>query len=315
MMRGLGISHKTLEKPDARLPFETTLKLFERARELTGDDLFGFHLSQSPDLVKKAGLLAYVGLSAPTLGGYLRNITRFQRVLGDASRSELNEGTEVSTLCWHYDVSAAFHAGQYAEFGATGTLFALRKYTNRTLRPQHVKFAHVRADNIAAFKRFFGCQVMFGHSENEIAFHSRDLSIPLQTADDNLQAALRAICETTLAQLPLAPNSMSHRVEKLITTGLASGRARLDLIAPELGLSPKTLSRRLSEEETSFVRLVDNLRKALARDYLKDSELPLTEVAFLLGYSDASSFSTAFRRWYHQSPRAFRSQAKSQPPR
>ncbi len=79
-------------------------------------------------------------------------------------------------------------------------------------------------------------------------------------------------------------------------------------------MSARTLARRLTDEGTSFAAVVANLRKALARDYLLNSTLPLTEIAYLLGYSDASTFSTAFRRWYGQPPSDFREQPATEAP-
>ncbi len=296
---------------DAEWSFENTLKLFERAAELTDDNLIGFHFSQSPDLVRKAGLLAYVGVSAPTVGGYLRNITRFQRVLGDASKSAMEDLPDQMVLRWHYDISSVVPSGQYAEFGAVGTVYALRDYSNRQLRPLRVRFAHQRQSGVETLNQFFGCRVQFGCDENEIAFKASDTRVPLLTADDNLQRALLEICENTLANLPQRPNSVSRKVERLITAGLASGTAHQDKIAAELGMSPRTLARRLAEEGTSFATLITDLRAALARDYLRNSNLPLTEIAFLLGYTDASSFSTAFRRWFKTTPREYRENPES----
>ncbi|WP_270725748.1 AraC family transcriptional regulator [Shimia sp. Alg240-R146] len=312
-LKGLGVSPSQFNDPDTRWSFDKTLTLFRRACTLTQNDLFGFDLAQSPDIVKKAGLLAYVGVSAPTIGGYLRNITRFQRVLGDASKSTLEEGPETSFLRWRYDVSTSNPTSQYAEFGAVGTLFALRDFANRQLSPRYVHFAHARNSNTKSFEMFFGCDVLFRQRENVIAFKSTDLDVPLTTADDNLQRTLLAICETTIAQLPRSPDSIARKIEQLVSEHLASGMATQEKISREIGMSVRTMARRLSEEGTTFAKLVSDLRKALARDYLLNSDLPLTEIAFLLGYNEASSFSAAFRRWFGTTPRDFRKRSEGTP--
>lgn len=309
LLKELGVPRSQIEAQDARWSFDKTALIFERASVLSGDNLVGFRLAQSPDLVRKAGLLAYVGVSAPTIGGYLRNITRFQRVLGDASKTAMEEGTETARLSWHYDISAGVPLRQYAEFGAVGTIFALRDYSKRQIRPFHVQFAHQRSHDTAEISRFFGCKVAYGAAENAIVFKAEDLDVPLLTADDNLFRTLKTICENTLAQMPQTPNSIARKVEREVAARLASGTAQQDVIAAELGMSARTLARRLSEEGTSFVAVVADLRKALARDYLRDGSLPLTEIAYLLGYSDASTFSTAFRRWYGLPPSDYRDQS------
>ncbi|TCL01298.1 AraC family transcriptional regulator [Shimia isoporae] len=306
LVQGLGISPNQFNDPDAQWSFENTLAIFRRACALTNNDLFGFHLAQEPDLVKRAGLLAYVGVSAPTVGGYLRNITRFQRVFGDASTAELEEGPETSFLRWRYEISSTSATSQYAEFGGLGTLYTLRRYSNRTLTPRYVHFAHHRSKNTDPIVRFLGCEVLFGQRENVIALKTKDLDLPLITADDHLQRTLFSICEATIARLPRDPDSTARRVERCASEKLASGTATLEKISAELGMSQRTLARRLTEEGTTFAALMADLRKALARDYLLNSPLPLTEIAFLLGYNDASSFSTAFRRWFNTTPRQFR---------
>ncbi|MEV8468975.1 AraC family transcriptional regulator ligand-binding domain-containing protein [Fluviibacterium sp. DFM31] len=134
-----------------------------------------------------------------------------------------------------------------------------------------VEFAHQRLTGTEALARFFGCNVLFGASENSIAFKAADMDVPLLTVDDNLQRTLSAICENTLAQMPKTPNSMARLVERQITARLAAGTAQQDAIAAELGMSARTLAHRLTDESTNFATVVANLRKALARDYLLNS--------------------------------------------
>ncbi len=103
-------------------------------------------------------------------------------------------------------------------------------------------------------------------NQHRIAFKTADMDVPLLTADDNLQRTLSVICENTLAQMPKTPNSVARLVERQITARLAAGTAQQDAIAAELGMSARTLARRLTDEGTSFAAVVANLRKALARD-------------------------------------------------
>jgi AraC-like DNA-binding protein len=121
-----------------------------------------------------------------------------------------------------------------------------------------------------------------------------------------LLTILRAHCEEVLSRRSEQTPTLEERVERLIADRLTKGGARLESTATELGMSPRTLSRRLAEQRSTFNAIVEGLRKELALRLLQDSDLVLTEIAFLLGYTEVSTFSHAFKRWTGRSPAAFR---------
>ena len=126
------------------------------------------------------------------------------------------------------------------------------------------------------------------------------------TADDRLLSLLRRYCEDVLSKHAAQAPPLVERVERLIADHLAHGEARLDTVATKLGMSPRSLSQKLAELDTSFSGIVKSLRKDLARRYLRENHLRLTEIAFLLGYSEVSTFTHAFKRWTGTTPTAFR---------
>jgi AraC-like DNA-binding protein len=133
-----------------------------------------------------------------------------------------------------------------------------------------------------------------------------DLNLHLVAADHRLLAVLRRYCEDLLTRHSTPPPQLVEKVERLIADRLAHGEARLDTVATKLGMSPRSLSQKLAELDTSFSGIVKSLRKELALRYLRDSNLRLTEIAFLLGYSEVSTFTHAFKRWTGTTPTAFR---------
>jgi AraC-like DNA-binding protein len=296
-----GIDPRVLNTTGAMLPFERIATLFERASEVSGDDCLGFRFAQSRD-VRDAGLLGYIGLSSPTVLAALRNLERYSRVFSDAIEFQSGELEETGILGWRFRASATVYQRQFTEFSITNVVQTFRALTGRSLIPHQVAFSYPRNAHLKDFDTYFGCSVEFAAPRNHIKFRLSDLHLQLQTADDRLLEVLQENCRDVLSRREVAPPSLIERVERLIVDRLTSGEARLDKVATELGMSSRTLTRRLAELDTSFNDIVDDLRRELALAYLRDSKFSLTEIAFLLGYAEAAGFTTAFKRWTGMTP-------------
>jgi AraC-like DNA-binding protein len=137
-----------------------------------------------------------------------------------------------------------------------------------------------------------------------------DLDRPMRGADAALAAVLSRQLDRLLVSLPTDP-PVSTRVRLLVKDDLPSGSVTVDRVAGQLGMSVRTLSRRLEGEGTSFRHLLDSVRHELAVAHLRDPRMELTEIAFLLGYSESSAFHRSFRRWTGRTPVEFRRQARA----
>jgi AraC-like DNA-binding protein len=300
-----GLDARAINAEGARIPFDRYAAFFELAAEATGDDCLGLNFGQTRD-VRDAGLIGYVGLSSPTVLDVIKNISRYRRVFSDAVEIETDELEERGRLSWGFRVTAPRRIIQASDFSAVNLLSGLRQMTGRNLKPRTVCLAHARNHRIKEFERSFGCPVIFGGRENVIEFKLSDLHVPILTADSRLLTILRAHCEDVLSRRSEHTPSLVERVERLITDRMTLGGALLESIATELGMSPRTLSRKLTKQGTTFNAIIEELRKELAFRFLQDSNLVLTEIAFLLGYTEVSTFSHAFKRWTGKSPAAYR---------
>jgi AraC-like DNA-binding protein len=139
-----------------------------------------------------------------------------------------------------------------------------------------------------------------------VAFSQRHLALPLATADERLHGILIGYCDDILAKRGDTSPELRQRVEKTITKLLSRGEAQSRTVASELGMSTRTLARRLNEVGATFARVLDELRHDLAVTYLRDSAMDLSQIAFMLGYSELSAFSHAFKRWSGTSPGEWR---------
>ena len=180
--------------------------------------------------------------------------------------------------------------------------------TGKQLTPIEVRFTHDPPPDMSHHKELFAAPVLFRQPYNGYVFSSALLHMPIVSHDSKLNAELERQAEQMLEHLPKT-GDFSRRVQELISAELRGGNPSADNVAAKLGMHPKTLSRRLKSESTSHQQLLDQLRYRLAERYLRQADLSISEVAFLLGYSDTSSFNKAFKRWTGTPPQAFRQKA------
>ncbi|WP_121067653.1 AraC family transcriptional regulator [Chachezhania antarctica] len=304
---GSGVSPRIMTDEKPSLPFEQIASFFEHAAELTDNDLVGFERGAAREL-RRAGLICYVGTSSPTLADALRNVARYQRVFSDALEFDTSQMTSKNIVSWQYRVETRVQRRQYVEFSASGMMAVLRKATQRPFVPEFIHFKHARNTHTDVIEKFFGCKVSYARPMNQIGFRPHDLDLPLPAADDGLHTVLKDYCEDVLGRKNRNAPDIVIDVERAIVDRLASGEATQEEVGRALGMSARTLARRLAAEGTTFFGTVEELRHTLAVNYLKNSDIVLAEIAYLLGYSGMSSFNDAFKRWTGQTPGQFRKQ-------
>lgn len=299
------IDPAVLSAAEPTMPFASLTALFELAAEVTGDDLLPFRFGQDRD-IRDAGVLAYVGLAAPRLEDALRNYARYVRVFGEATEIDLSDLASDGRFRLIHHVPISIERQRYTEFICAVLTKAVRELTGTPLRLRGASFGHPRTRHREAFDAYFGGPTRFDARETVLHFARSDLDRPLPSSDDRLARILRAHCEDVLARRGSQRPGLVEQVERAIIRHSGGDGPRAARVAADLGMSQRTLARRLAELGTSFSQVVDVLRRALAERYLHQSDMSLSEIAFLLGYSDLSAFTTAFRRWTGKTPGAVR---------
>ncbi|GIO90212.1 AraC family transcriptional regulator [Paenibacillus lactis] len=160
--------------------------------------------------------------------------------------------------------------------------------------------------NAEALEAYFGCRIRFGSKRNRLTLHQKDLDLPFMSFNEELLEILTPALDQSLHDRQLDP-SIADKVKWIMKRSLAGGRPDILPIARELGMSGRTLQRRLTDENTSFKRLLTEARHEQACEYLTDPSLDTKEIAFLLGYEDLNSFYRAFRQWEGDTPTNWRS--------
>lgn len=301
LLGGTGITLEQIRPAETLAPITATLEVFNRAVVLSGDDLVHVKWAQERRL-KRLGLIGYLGRTSPTLVDLLENLNRYQRAISEAVVVDLSELRSKGVYRWSIIVPAELDCSTFVEAQIVQMMAGLRFILPRHLRLAQLSLVHHRKENQATFSDFFGCPVKFGADDNEIQFHKADLDLPLTTADTELYNILRQHCDMVLDRTPSSRTDIRVLVEGKIADRLSTGKANIDTVARDLGMSSRTLARRLGEVDTTYQKVLSNLRRALAERYLKDGAMTQAEISFLLGYSDVSSFAAAFKRWTGHSP-------------
>jgi AraC-like DNA-binding protein len=312
LLRRAGLSECNFATADAsplhhRVSAVGQANFLEYAAEAIDDGAFGLHLAEQAD-PRDAGILFYIASGAQSLGEALTLFVRYFRIVNEAVRLKLRrkpEGVDVEVEFIGIPRHSARHN---AEFGIAVILKALREVARRHIRPTRTAFAHARNSDLQEFERFYLCPVEFGRAANEgtlsdlLEFSNDALAIPLFTADAKLLEALQPFCDMAAKERATATGTLRAAVENQVEKLLPSGKAKKQAVAKALALSARTLSRRLADEGTTYEEIMDQLRRTLALQYIKDRGMSLSQIAWLLGYEGGTSFNHAFKRWTGQSP-------------
>ena len=162
---------------------------------------------------------------------------------------------------------------------------------------------HHRTRRPFDFARLFGTRLAFACDADEVVYPASIARIPCINADPYLNALLVKYCDEAVSQRRKRGSTWQTKVENAIVPLLPHGQARMRTIAAELGVSQRTLVRRLAAEGLTFRKVLDDLRLDLTKRYLREQDLPISEIAWLVGYRETSAFNHAFKRWTGRSPK------------
>jgi AraC-like DNA-binding protein len=175
--------------------------------------------------------------------------------------------------------------------------------------PHEIQFRHGAPADISPYRGLLGALVRFSQSDDAMLFDRQLLSRPLRMADHQLLPILEEHAQAVLAELPVPDDDLIGRLRGFLIGALSNEACGLSTAARALGMSTRTLQRRLQQHGIVYAGLVDEVRRHLSSKYLANGKLSLAEIAFLLGYSQSSAFNRAYRRWTGRTPSADRRRA------
>jgi AraC-like DNA-binding protein len=300
LLGDLGLQLPELDDIDRRISEIDKERLWREAASRASDSEFGLHVAQRA-AVGAFDVLDYALCYSATLGDALGRILRFHRVLSDVWALDLRIRGGVAHLR---------RTMEMPERHGTEALCALlllraRKITARQIAPRFVRFSHARPSNTKLHAALFSCPVYFDCAATELAFDSADLTLPTSKADAGLVAVLDRHMRDLLERLPQA-DEFVQAVYRAVAHALRGGRPTLASTARAMRSSTRTVQRRLLDRGTTHRKVVDDVRRELAERLVGASQQSLTEIAFLVGFSELSGFQRTFKRWTGSSPYEFR---------
>ncbi len=250
------------------------------------------------------GPLGMVAQVAPDLRSAFQRLIDHQHVLTGMALSRMRddvasgitilehlplEGSDLGARCWR-------------EMTIASGLKLARDISGEWIRPRRVCFRHARPRDPREHEAFFACEVRFGAGYDGLEFDRDTLAIPLPGADPDISEFLVEHLRAIAGDPPAAAATLEGRVRQAICRRLGNEGLAMAALAQELGMSTRTLRRHLLEHGTSYHHILDRVRRELADELLGDPDHKLSEVAFLLGFSDASAFHRAYVRWTGHTP-------------
>ncbi|MCO6181073.1 AraC family transcriptional regulator [Ciceribacter sp. RN22] len=300
------IPSSQLGDPYALIPLHHFVAFLEDAAAATGDDAFGAKLGAhlKPADIGPMGILFSV---SPTIHIALQRIARLANSLQGATNSGVVE--EDGTLTWSYALTdrTIWPRRQDAEYSMAATCELVRSCFRANLNPLEVHFEHERPAKIEPLKRIFRAPILFSQSSNRLIYDVEETDRVYRSEDKFLIATLERHLADLISEMK-PDDGVSEKVTFLIQLYLGRRPVTTTFLAQELGMSLRTLQRRLDDEGTSVRALIRKHRSELAAGLLERPDTRAANVALALGYADGAAFSRAFKDWTGQSPRAARPQ-------
>ena len=293
-----------------RYPLERFCDLLLKAARHLDDPLLGLHVGQRVRLAH-LGVLGYVLLNCETIGAAMERMLRYQRLVNDHTHVHQKIDPRKVELRWGGIDGRP--GALFDELGITALTQFARDISGKHLRIGLIDFINPPPENKQEFLDFFGGEVRFSQLKTRVQISTDDMMLPLRQPDPLLRRVLEEQVDRLMAGLP-STGSLDEAVRRAVMRAAPDGEPSLERVAAELSLSPRVLYRRLASENLSFRTLRDAALRVLAEKYLADQRLSLPEVALLIGYSEQSAFTRAFKRWTGRAPSHARSELSSAAP-
>jgi len=298
LLAASGVRTSDLNDPDRRVPCEalgTVVALAQRERFTPN---IGLELARLTP-IGAYPLLDYLVATSETVGAGAEQLARYLRLVG--SPAEITSHHERDRVRIEIADSGAPFSTEYS---AALIVLHFKEETEGKFRATSLSLKHT-PDNVEVFERALGCEVLGGALWNGLIVPIESWRLPLRRRDSALRRLLETQADQILAQVRTRIG-IAAEVQRALTPNLSAANGSISRFARQLGLSGRTLQRRLAAEGVSYQQLVDAARKEAAARYLTESTLAICEVAYLVGYSEAAPFHRAFKRWYGMTPEMFR---------
>lgn len=303
---GLNLDPLANADTQGRIPVEQYNALWNSIATRAVDPNFGLHLGETAHGFLGGDILSTVMLNCPTVGDALEKFARYHDLATNAVRLRLDRRGARTHLAWQPRTPDLVLDRHHWEAVLSGVALKLRDLAKDGVPCIEVQFSHAQPADTAEHQRIFGCPVHFEQTGNALIIPSAALARPIFLATPGLLKQLEQFAQAQIEKL-YPPNTWTDQVARLVNEILWRGeKPTLEAVARELAVSARYVQKKLSVEGTTYRALRDRLRKEIAMSYLRQPDVALCEVAFLLGFAEQSAFNHAFKRWTGDSPNEYR---------
>jgi len=303
LMAELGVKSESLRDVHARVPAQLADLAFEMAMQRIPDPAFALRASECWH-PSNLGTMGYAWLSSRTLHTGLKRMQRYSRIIGNDFSYEVLEDQDGLHFTHDHGRGEAMVGHAMTDFTLSVIFDMCRKNFGSQLNARRLYLRRALPVNPAPWEGYFGCRVQFGADKDSFVLDSADANAPLPTANIPMANTFDAILTEQLSRY--FQDDIINRCKALLLRELTSGPPSAAWTAAQLAMSQRSLQRRLNESGLTYQDLLDQTRFELARRYLEDQAKSVTEITFLLGFSEQSAFTRAFKRWSGTSPSSFR---------
>lgn len=304
-----GISIAELENPDARVCLSKLNKLWSIAHEFTQNPAIGLVVGEKVD-PSRFSVVTQASFQCKTIRQGLEKYVRFFSIVNQAASITLTQENDLATLEFHFE-SPELYSISEMERMTTSALARSHYLLRKRIIPKYMSFQHSAPSYAKEYESTFKAPIKFDQPTTAIVFERKLLDAKIKLNNPYLLNILTDYAEKLLKKITVK-NNIQAQVRRFIKANLEDNDALdVKLAAKKLNMSRHTLYRKLKKEGVSFQALAEEVRQKEAKRYLENNTISISEVAYLLGFSELSAFSRAFKRWTGESPAQFRATANS----
>jgi AraC-like DNA-binding protein len=310
LLRHAGLPTSLMAEPRPKVTTAGFFALWRALERMDGDPAFGLRLAREAS-VYQLDVASIAAMHAPSFGEALHKLARYKRLVCPEEVRVQVAAKDVAVV-FRWWLSSDVPPPRLIDACLASVLALGRHGTGQEIRPLRVDLAR-REDHRAVLEDHFGCRVAFGAHVDRIVFAASVLDLPFRTANPDLLAVLLPGLETALVLQPGSAGNEAFvaRVKETLRAQMQGQRPTVESVGRALALSARSLQRRLSDAGTTYQRLLDEVREAVACELLSRTELDSGEIAFLLGYEELNSFNRAFTAWQGTTPVRWRRSVRS----
>jgi len=295
----------SIKIPDAkiRLPAQLADECFAKAASLIPDPAFALRAAACWH-PSNLGTLGYAWLSSGTLRTALKRLARFSRLIGEKAACRVEDGADAVAFIFDHGRGDTVVGQAMADYALALIVDMCRTNFGPTLALQSVTLRRPTPKNLQPYETFFACPIAFGASSDSFVLERHIADRPLASSNHELATTFDAILTAQLAEI--SNGDLVARCKAYLLKELTSGEPSEEDLARALGLSRRTLQRKLGDLGLTYKGVLEKTRYELALRYLDDPSKTVTDITFLLGFSEQSAFTRAFKRWSGKAPTAYR---------